>query len=43
MYVIKKNGKKVDQVENLYDACRVAEAFEEFYPDSLVTVGKSDD
>lgn len=38
MYVIKKNGEQVDQVENFYDACRVAEAFEEFYPDSRVEV-----
>ena len=43
MYAIKKNGKNVDKTENFYDACRVAEAFEEFYPDSLVTVRKSDD
>jgi hypothetical protein len=41
MYVIKKNGKKVDQVEDLSGACRVAEAFEEFYPDSVIEIEES--
>lgn len=36
MYIIRKNGKKVDKTEDFYDACRVAEAFEEFYPDSVI-------
>ncbi len=38
MYEITKNGRKVDQTENEKDAHRVAEAFEEFYPDSKVRV-----
>ncbi len=38
MYIIKKNGRKVDEAETWHDAHRVAEAFEEFYPDSKVRV-----
>lgn len=38
MYEITKNGRKVDEAETWHDAHRVAEAFEEFYPDSKVRV-----
>lgn len=41
MYIIKKNGKKVDTTDDFYDACRVAESFEEFYPDSKIEMEES--
>lgn len=38
MYEITKNGRKVDEAKTWRDAHRVAEAIEEFYPDSKIQV-----